>query len=94
MLTHFSILASKIPWTKKPGKLQSIGVAKSQTRLSDFTFTLVIISLTLLKKVSLAFLLIFLHMVYLQIKTVKSAYIVKFLEHGYFSLKNSCQKTI
>ena len=33
-------------------------------------------------------------MVYLQIKTMESAYIVKFLEHGYFSLKNNCQKTI
>ena len=27
------------PWTGEPGGLQSIGVAKSQTRLSDFTFT-------------------------------------------------------
>ena len=40
MATHSSTLAWKIPWTKKPGKLQSIGVAKSQTRLSDFSFTL------------------------------------------------------
>ena len=46
------------------------------------------------KKKSQAFLLIFPHMVYLQIKTMESAYIVKFLEHGYFSLKNNCQKTI
>ena len=27
------------PWTGEPGGLQSIGVAKSRTRLSDFTFT-------------------------------------------------------
>ena len=27
------------PWTEEPGRLQSMGVAKSRTRLSDFTFT-------------------------------------------------------
>ena len=26
------------PWTEEPGRLQSMGVAKSQTQLSDFTF--------------------------------------------------------
>ena len=31
MATHFSILAGKIPWTEKPGGLQSMGVAKSLT---------------------------------------------------------------
>ena len=31
---HSSTLAWKIPWTEEPG-----GVAKSRTRLSDFTFT-------------------------------------------------------
>ena len=25
MATHFSILASRIPWTEKPGRLQSVG---------------------------------------------------------------------
>ena len=36
--THSSILAWKIPWTEEPDRLQSVhGVAKSQTRLSDFT---------------------------------------------------------
>ena len=35
MVTHSSILAWKIPWTEKPGGLQSMGVTKSQTRLSD-----------------------------------------------------------
>ena len=36
---HSSTLAWKIPWTGEPGRLQSMGSAKSQTRLSDFTFT-------------------------------------------------------
>ena len=35
MATHFSILAWRIPWTEKPSRLQSRGVAKSRTRLSD-----------------------------------------------------------
>ena len=38
MAPHSSTLAWKIPWTEEPGGLQS-GVAKTQTRLSDFTFT-------------------------------------------------------
>ena len=38
MATHSSILAWKIPWTGEPGRPQSI-VAKTQTRLSNFTFT-------------------------------------------------------
>ena len=33
MAPHSSALAWKIPWTQEPGRL-------SQTRLSDFTFTL------------------------------------------------------
>ena len=37
--THSSILAWRIPWTEEPSGLQST-VAKSWTRLSDFTFTL------------------------------------------------------
>ena len=37
--THSSILAWRVPWTEKPGGLQSMGVAKSRTGLSDFTFT-------------------------------------------------------
>ena len=33
-------LAWKIPWTEEPGRLHAVhGVAKSRTRLSDFTFT-------------------------------------------------------
>ena len=39
MAIHSSTIAWKIPWTEEPGRLQSIGVAKSRTRLSYFTFT-------------------------------------------------------
>ena len=39
MAPHSSILAWKIPWMEEPGGLQSMG-SRSQTRLSDFTFTL------------------------------------------------------
>ena len=40
MVSHSSTLAWKIPWMEEPGRLQSVhGVAKSRTRLSDFTFT-------------------------------------------------------
>jgi len=34
--THSRILAWKIPWTEKPGRLQSMG---SQRVRHDFTFT-------------------------------------------------------
>ena len=37
MAPHSSTLAWKIPWTEEPGRLQSMGSLKSQTRLSDFT---------------------------------------------------------
>ena len=33
--THSSILAWDIPWTEKPGGLQSIGLQRSQTQLSN-----------------------------------------------------------
>ena len=45
MATHSSTLAWKIPETEEPGRLQSMGsrrvhgITKSQTRLSNFTFT-------------------------------------------------------
>ena len=39
MAPHSSTLAWKIPWMEEPGRLQSIGVAKSWIGLSDFTFT-------------------------------------------------------
>ena len=39
MAPHSSTLAWKIPWTEEPGRPQSMGVTKSRTRLSDFTFT-------------------------------------------------------
>ena len=35
MATHSIILAWKIPWTEEPGQLQSMGLQKSQTQLSD-----------------------------------------------------------
>ena len=37
MATHSSTLAWRIPWTEKPGGLQSMGSQRVQTRLSDFT---------------------------------------------------------
>ena len=37
MATHFSILAWRIPWTEEPGRLQFVGLQKSQTWLSDWT---------------------------------------------------------
>ena len=33
--THSSILAWRISWTEAPGRLQSMGVTKSQTQLSN-----------------------------------------------------------
>ena len=40
MAPHSSTVAWKIPWMEEPGGQQSVhGVTKSQTRLSDFTFT-------------------------------------------------------
>ena len=38
MATHSSTLAWRIPWTEKPGRLQSMG-QQSRTRLREFTFT-------------------------------------------------------
>ena len=38
MATHSNTLAWKIPLTEEPGRLQSMG-SKSQTRLSNFTFS-------------------------------------------------------
>ena len=35
MATHSSILAWRIPWTEEPGGLQSKGLTKSWTQLSD-----------------------------------------------------------
>ena len=39
MAPHSSTLAWKIPWTEEPGGLQSRGLLRSRTRLSDFTIT-------------------------------------------------------
>ena len=35
MAIHFSSIAWEIPWTEEPGGLQSMGLQKSQTWLSD-----------------------------------------------------------
>ena len=35
MATHSGILAWEIPWTEEPGRLQSMGVAKSWAQLSN-----------------------------------------------------------
>ena len=40
MAPHSSTPAWKIPWTEEPGRQAAVhGVAKSRTRLSNFTFT-------------------------------------------------------
>ena len=39
MAPHSSTLAWKIPWTEEPGRMQSMGLRRVGTRLSDFTFT-------------------------------------------------------
>ena len=39
MATQSSILAWKIPWREKPGRLLSMGVRKSQIQLSDLAHT-------------------------------------------------------
>ena len=39
MATHSSTLAWEIPWTEEPDGLQSIGVGKSWTRLSNWALT-------------------------------------------------------
>ena len=39
MAIHSSTLAWKTPWTEELDRLQVHGVAKSQTRLNDFTFS-------------------------------------------------------
>ena len=41
MATYSSILAWKIPWTEEPVGYTLHGVAKSWTRLSDYTFTFI-----------------------------------------------------
>ena len=39
MSTHSGILAWKIPWTEKPGRLQSMGSQRVILRLLSFFFT-------------------------------------------------------
>ena len=40
MATHSSMLAWKIPWMEEPGRLQSTGLQRVQTRLSDYHYHL------------------------------------------------------
>ena len=40
MATPSSILAWEIPWTEEPGRLESMGVRKIPTRLSDLRITI------------------------------------------------------
>ena len=40
MATHSSILAWKIPWTEKPGRLQSMGLQRVGHDSATFIFTL------------------------------------------------------
>ena len=46
MATHSSILTWRIPWTEELGGLQSMG-RKGRTRLSNFTFTFTLVSLSI-----------------------------------------------
>ena len=39
MATHSSILAWRIPWTEKPGRLQSVGSQKARYNRATNTFT-------------------------------------------------------
>ena len=39
MAIHSILLAWKIPWMEEPGRLQSMEVTKSWTRLNDFTLS-------------------------------------------------------
>ena len=36
MAIHSSILAWTVPWTEEPGGLQSLGVTKNRTQLSNY----------------------------------------------------------
>ena len=47
MATHSSILNWRIPWTLEPGGLQSMGVTKSWTELSDYHFHFLYLQQTL-----------------------------------------------
>ena len=62
MAIHSSTIAWKIPWTEKPGRLQSMG-PQSQTRLSDCPFLsfhyLYTPDISLLLKPTIAFVVVF-----------------------------------
>ena len=44
MATHSSTPAWRIPWTEEPGRLQSTGSQRVGTRLSDLTYTSLMIT--------------------------------------------------
>ena len=56
--THSGILAWKIPWMEEPGRVH--GVAKSLTRLSDFTYFLASETATMHPQFSLIYIYFFL----------------------------------
>ena len=60
MATQSSVLAWKIPWMEEPGRLIVHGIAKSWTRLSNFTFTLNAKELMKLKKIFFKYLFVYL----------------------------------
>ena len=39
MATHSSILAWRIPWTEEPGRMQSMGLQRTQHKSATFTFS-------------------------------------------------------
>ena len=49
MAPHSSTLAWKIPWMQEPGRLQSMGSLRVGTRLSNFTFIVIMKSWKQLK---------------------------------------------
>ena len=46
MATHSSTLAWRIPWREEPGRPLVHGIAKSRTRLGDFTLGVVVATKT------------------------------------------------
>ena len=61
MATHSSILVWRIPWTKEPGGLQSVGVSKSRTQASPWRLGITVIhpSMPLFSELYIKFLQVF-----------------------------------
>ena len=66
MAAHSSVLAWKIPWTEEPDLLQTMGLQKSQTQLSDYTTTTCLLYLGIILGFSVFFFFLIL-VVYLEI---------------------------